>query len=57
MDLTEVGCGLGSPGSGYRSVAGFCEYGNDPLDSLRWQGISLMAEQLLALQGNSARCN
>jgi hypothetical protein len=32
------GCGLDSPGLGYGSVAGSCEYGNKPLGSIKSWG-------------------
>jgi hypothetical protein len=33
MDLQEVGGGLDGVGSGYRHVAGTCEYGEEPSGS------------------------
>ena len=41
MDLQELGCGgygLDRGGSGKGQVAGSCEYGNEPLDSMKcWE--------------------
>jgi hypothetical protein len=36
MDFEEMGsCGLGLSDSGREPVAGCCEYGNEPLDSIK----------------------
>jgi hypothetical protein len=55
MNLREVGLGgwghgLDQSGSGQRQVAGFCERENEPSGSIKWGGISRLAEDLLASQ-------
>lgn len=35
INLKEKGCGLDESGSGYGPVAGSCEHGNEPSDSIK----------------------
>jgi hypothetical protein len=36
LDLRETGFELDSAGSGYGPVVGFCEHGDQPSSSIRW---------------------
>jgi hypothetical protein len=42
MDLREIGwgCGVDSPGSGYGSLVGYCECGDEPLGSGTMESVS-----------------
>jgi hypothetical protein len=45
------GCGMASRGSGYGPVAGCCEHGNAPEDSVKLLAFSWTAERLSAFEG------
>jgi hypothetical protein len=45
------GYGLDRSGSGYGQVAGTCECGNEPSDSVKLRGIAWLADDRLASEG------